>query len=92
VVKIGEGNSVGDRDTTLVLRKEDSLSHARVLQNEIFINFLPHENLRRLFVESNSKPFQLGFNDFLVTEWLQDVKHDKDKVTCTSDYNRRTLA
>ncbi len=38
------------------------------------------ENRRGLFVQAYPEAFQLGLNEFLVAERLEDVEHDEDEV------------
>lgn len=45
----------------------------------------PHDNSWWSFVQSDAEAFELRFDDPLVTEGLEDVEHDEDKVARTRD-------
>jgi len=38
-----------------------------------------------LLIQSDTKTFQLRFDDFLVTKRLQNVQHDEYKIACARD-------
>lgn len=49
--------------------------------------FLLEDDVGRLLVYSDAKPFQLRFDDLLVGEGLVDVKHDEDQVALLGNGN-----
>ncbi len=42
---------------------------------------------RRTLVQANSKALQFSFDDFLVSEGLEDVEDDEDEIACSGDSN-----
>lgn len=47
---------------------------------------LADSDVWRFLVESDSKTFQLAFNDFLVSQGFEYVQYNEDEVACSGDY------
>ena len=50
-------------------------------------------NVRRLFVDTDAKPFEFVLDHLLVSQRLVHIQHDKNEVACLSDrYDLTTAA
>ena len=45
----------------------------------------PYDDSGWSFIQPDTKPLELGFDDLLVTEGFKDIEDDEDEVTCTRD-------
>lgn len=46
---------------------------------------LSQKNLRWFLIQANTKAFQFGFNECLVSERFEDIEYDEDQVTGASN-------
>lgn len=60
VINVGQGDCVGDADSTLFLLLE--------------------VNVRRFFVDTNTKPFKFVLDNSLVCEGFVDIQNDEDQM------------